>query len=229
MIIGKQRERQPSKKIPQPEQRISEPGNTGSREKGYNFTKHPQKQRFSAFPASPEIAPNGSAFLFGNQLVLKTDPSVQGGRTLTGKLELLINSGKRNCLRWQWGTRQFPRIGFAVFAKFSERLCWFLSRKHLLKNICFLIGISYLLKVLSTEYCSRPNHRTIFLFGLLVTFIQDQKVLPPGIRDACHLQFCYQKAERDAMQIATSDCTDEWKSKQRDQPELFSLLECRRL
>jgi hypothetical protein len=30
LIIGKQRERQPSKKIPQPEQRISEPGNTGS-------------------------------------------------------------------------------------------------------------------------------------------------------------------------------------------------------
>jgi hypothetical protein len=26
------------------------------------------------------------------------------------------------------------------------------------------------------------------------------------------------------MQIATSDCTDEWKSKRRDQPELFSLL-----
>jgi hypothetical protein len=26
------------------------------------------------------------------------------------------------------------------------------------------------------------------------------------------------------MQIATGDCTDEWKSKLRDQPELFSLL-----
>jgi hypothetical protein len=26
------------------------------------------------------------------------------------------------------------------------------------------------------------------------------------------------------MQIATSDCTDEWKSKRRDQPKLFSLL-----
>src|SRR6516165_1573952 len=69
-----------------------------------------------------------------------------------------------------------------------------------------------------------PNHRTIFPFGLLVFLIQDQKVLPAGMRDACHLQFCYQKAERHAMQIATSDCTDEWKSEQRDQPELFSLL-----
>jgi len=26
------------------------------------------------------------------------------------------------------------------------------------------------------------------------------------------------------MQIATGDCTDEWKSKRRDQPELFRLL-----
>ena len=104
-----------------------------------------------------------------------------------------------------------------------ERLCWFVSHEHLLKNICFLIAISDLLKILSTEYCSRPNHRTIFPFGLLVFLIQDQKVLPAGMRDACHLQFCYQKAERHAMQIATSDCTDEWKSEQRDQP-LFSLL-----
>src|SRR6516225_6797313 len=58
LIIGKQRERQPSKRFPSPEQRISEPGNTGSCEKSYNFTKHPQRRRFSAFPASPEIAPN---------------------------------------------------------------------------------------------------------------------------------------------------------------------------
>ena len=89
LIIGKQRERQPSKRFPSPEQRISEPGNTGSREKVYNFTKHPQKQRFSAFPASPEIAPNGSAFLFGNQLVLKTDPSVQSGRTLNREVGIV--------------------------------------------------------------------------------------------------------------------------------------------
>jgi hypothetical protein len=46
------------KEFPSPEQRISEPGNTGSCEKSYNFTKHPQRRRFSAFPASPEIAPN---------------------------------------------------------------------------------------------------------------------------------------------------------------------------
>src|SRR5262249_513528 len=61
------------------------------------------------------------------------------------------NCRKRNCFRWQWGTRRFPWIGFAVFAKLAERLCWFLSRKHLLKNICFLTAISYFLKVLSTE------------------------------------------------------------------------------
>src|SRR6516162_8610741 len=87
-----------------------------------------------------------------------------------------------------------------------ERLCWFVSHEHLLKNICFLIAISDLLKILSTEYCSRPNHRTIFPFGLLVFLIQDQEVFPAGFRDACHLQFCYQKAEGDAMQIATGDC-----------------------
>src|SRR6516225_2801218 len=100
-------------------------------------------------------------------------------------------------------------MGFAVFAKFAEKLSSFFFREHLLKNICFLIGISYLLKVLSTKYCSRPNHRTVFLFGLLVTFIQDQKVFPAGFRDAYHLQFCYQKAEGDAMQIVTTDCTGE--------------------
>jgi hypothetical protein len=76
-----------------------------------------------------------------------------------------------------------------------ERLCWFLSHKHLLKNICFLIGIGYLLKVLSAEYCFRPNHRTIFPFGLLVFLVQNQKVFSAGFRDACHLQFCYQKGE----------------------------------
>jgi len=99
--------------------------------------------------------------------------------------------------------QRFPWIRSAVLAKFEERLCWFLSREHLLKNICLLVATSYLLKVLSTEYCFCPNHRAVFLFGLLVFFIQGQKVLSAGFRDARHLQFCYQKAEGDAMQIGT--------------------------
>jgi hypothetical protein len=52
------------------------------------------------------------------------------------------------------GAQLFPWIGFAVFAKFAQRLCWFLSREHVLKNIRLFIGISCLLKVLSTgSFC----------------------------------------------------------------------------
>ena len=42
------------------------------------------------------------------------------------------------------------------------------------------------MKILPAEYGFRPDHWTVFLFGLLVFLIQDQKVFPTRIRDACH-------------------------------------------
>src|SRR6516225_2261485 len=89
LIIGKQRERQPSKRFPSPEQRISEPGNTGSCEKSYNFRKTRKSNDFLRFLLRRRSHQTVSAFLFGNQLVLKTDPSVQSGRTLNREVGIV--------------------------------------------------------------------------------------------------------------------------------------------